>query len=221
MRLPLFPLNTVMFPGMVIPLTIFEDRYLLMVRRCLQDRMPFGIVLYHQGPAVSEEATPYTVGTFAHITNVEPLADGRLNIIATGSGRFRVQRFFNDEPYLEAEVEAFPLMAASEAEVKPLVEYLRPRIASYLEMLSQDDKTNFTTSDMPDDPIDLAYLVAIALQLPLEDKQVLLQTRTAADLLAVERAVFGREQVLLRFMLRTAAAQQRLVVGPTGNLFLN
>lgn len=221
MRLSLFPLNVVMFPGMVMPLHIFEDRYKLMVRRCLREGKPFGIVLIQQGSEVGGEATPHPVGTMAYITDVEPLAEGRMNITATGSGRFRIQEIVNDQPYLEAEVEAFPLLAANEAEVKPLIEYLQPRIASYLEMLNQDEKVKFATSDMPDDPVDLAYLIAIALQLPLDDKQALLQTRSAADLLAIERRVLAREQLLLRFMLQTADAQRQLIAGPTGHLFLN
>ena len=55
----------------------------------------------------------------------------------------------------------------------------------------------------------------------MDDKQALLQTRRAADLLAIERRVLGREQLLLRFMLQTADAQRQLVAGPTGHLFLN
>ena len=65
MRLSLFPLNVVMFPGMVMPLHIFEDRYKLMVRRCLREGKPFGIVLIQQGAEVGGEATPHPVGTMA------------------------------------------------------------------------------------------------------------------------------------------------------------
>lgn len=221
MRLPLFPLHTVMFPGMAMPLHIFEDRYKLMVRRCLRANIPIGIVLIQQGVEANGEALPHPIGTMAYITEVEPLTDGRMNITATGSSRFRIQEILKDEPYLEAEVEAFPLLAANEAEVKPLIKYLQPRIASYLEMLNQDEKVKFAASDMPDDPVDLAYLIAMALQLPLDDKQTLLQTRSAHDLLALERRILGREQLLLRFMVQTADAQRQLIAGPTGHLFLN
>ncbi len=218
MRIPLFPLNIVMFPGMAMPLHIFEPRYRLMVKRCLQARMPFGIVL--QGIAEWDD-DPAQVGTMAIISNVEPLSDGCMNITATGSGRFRIQRVFHDQPYLEAEVEAFPLAPADEEEIKPLVAYLQPRIASYLDLLNSDKHVHFEASDMPDDPIDLAYLIAIVLQLPLADKQALLQMNDALDLLNCERAMLPKEHSLLRFMVQTARAQRQLEAGPTGRLFLN
>lgn len=221
MRLPLFPLNTVLFPGMVLPLHIFEERYKLMVRRCMEDDTPFGVVLIRDGQEAGGAATPHEVGTLAKITHVEPLPGGRMNIETTSTGRFRIRRLLDHEPYLAAEVETYPLAAPAASTTHALVSNLRPRIAAYLQLLSDDATVHISPEDMPDDPVDLAYLIAIALQVPMTDKQDLLTFDSARELLARERQLLLREHDLLRYMVSTIDAQQDLVVGPTGQLFLN
>jgi Lon protease-like protein len=221
MRLPLFPLNTVLFPGMVLPLHIFEERYKLLVQRCIADNAPFGVVLIREGQEVGGVATPHPVGTLAKITHVEPLPGGRMNIETTGTGRFRIRRLLDQEPYLAAEVETYPLAASTATTTLALVARLRPRIAAYLQLLSDDTTTQIGPEDMPDDPVDLAYLIAIALQVPMTDKQDLLMVGSARDLLVREQQLLLREHGLLRFMVSTSDAQQALVAGPTGQLFLN
>src|SRR5205814_5524803 len=84
----LFPLNTVLFPGMPLPLHIFEERYKLMIGRCLEEERPFGVVLIQSGPEVGGTAVPHRVGTTAHIAAVRRLDDGRMNLIAIGQERF-------------------------------------------------------------------------------------------------------------------------------------
>lgn len=84
MKLPLFPLNTVLFPGMALRLHIFEPRYRLMVADCLANGGLFGVVLIRSGREVGEPAVPHSVGTTAHISGAERLPDGRLNIEVFG-----------------------------------------------------------------------------------------------------------------------------------------
>src|SRR5258708_12127045 len=80
-ELPLFPLsNTVLFPGMALPLHIFEERYKLMITECIRDSRPFAVVLIPSAHEVGPDATIHTVGTTAHISQVENLNDGRVNI---------------------------------------------------------------------------------------------------------------------------------------------
>jgi Lon protease-like protein len=90
LRIPLFPLNTVLFPGGIQPLKIFEQRYLDMAAACMKDNTPFGICLIDKGGEVGEPATPHAVGTLANITNWEMEQLGILMITAQGSRRFRI-----------------------------------------------------------------------------------------------------------------------------------
>jgi Lon protease-like protein len=103
-KLPLFPLNTVLFPGMPISLHIFEERYRLMIGRCIEQNGPFGVVLIREGREVGGEAAPYPVGTTAAIGSNVRLDDGRYYLTATGQRRFRIQYFAQRQPYLLASV---------------------------------------------------------------------------------------------------------------------
>src|ERR1035437_897137 len=92
MELPLFPLNVVLFPGQTLPLHIFEPRYRTMIQRCIEQGQPFGVVL-----AREEDASPYTIGTAARITQIERLPDGRMNILTVGVERFILQNVYEGE----------------------------------------------------------------------------------------------------------------------------
>ena len=89
MRVPLFPLNTVLFPGGPLPLRIFETRYIDMVRDCVKDDSPFGVLLIREG-SETETATTHTVGTLARITDWYQGSDGLLGVTAIGEQRFRL-----------------------------------------------------------------------------------------------------------------------------------
>ncbi|MYE46143.1 MAG: hypothetical protein F4X25_05225 [Chloroflexi bacterium] len=105
MELRLFPLNTVLFPGMPIPLNVFEPRYLQLVQECVEQEEPFGISLIREGPEVGGPADPYEVGTTARI---EQVAQGMLNtiqLLARGERRVRILELHHDRPYLWAEAE--------------------------------------------------------------------------------------------------------------------
>ncbi len=98
-RLPLFPLEVVLYPGEQLPLHIFEPRYRRLVARCLEEDRPFGIVLAEAGKLAQ-------VGSLARITRVlARYDDGRMDILVTGEDRFRIVQLYSDEPYLTADVE--------------------------------------------------------------------------------------------------------------------
>src|SRR5437879_8950789 len=86
--LPLFPLTTVLFPEMLLPLHIFEPRYRLLVRRCMDDDRPFGVVLIRSGQEVGATAEPHAIGTQAKIMAFSPLSDGRSYIVVRGIRRY-------------------------------------------------------------------------------------------------------------------------------------
>ena len=105
MELPLFPLNTVLFPGALLPLHIFEPRYRQMIGECVAQERPFGVVLIESGPEVGEGAVPHRVGVTAQITTIERLEDGRMNIVCVGQDRFRILNTSSERPYLTGDVE--------------------------------------------------------------------------------------------------------------------
>ena len=90
MQVPLFPLNTVLFPGGPLPLRIFEPRYLDMISRCMKDDLPFGVVLIREGEEAGGPATTWHVGTLARVTDWYQGSDGLLGITAIGTERFRL-----------------------------------------------------------------------------------------------------------------------------------
>lgn len=90
-RIPLFPLNTVLFPGGVLPLRIFEPRYLDMISGCLRHSMPFGVALIRAGTETGKAAITYDLGTLVNIDYFHTLSDGVLGITARGQQRFRIK----------------------------------------------------------------------------------------------------------------------------------
>lgn len=89
-EIPLFPLKTVLFPGGVLPLRIFEPRYLDMVSACLRNDSGFGVVAIREGEAVAQQANIHAVGTLARMVDFDRLDDGLLGIRCLGVRRFRV-----------------------------------------------------------------------------------------------------------------------------------
>jgi uncharacterized protein len=89
---PLFPLNTVLFPGGPLPLRIFETRYVDMVRRCMRERRPFGVVLIRAGAEVGAVGDTARIGTLAQIVDFYSLPDGLLGITCVGDRKFRIAK---------------------------------------------------------------------------------------------------------------------------------
>ena len=200
-EIPLFPLNTVLFPGMPLPLHIFEPRYKLMIDQCIEQDSPFGVVLIREGQEVGGPAVPYDVGTSAFVTQVERLPDDCMNINAIGYQRFYVRELHHDKPYLIGLVEDFPLSEAGSASVAPAANRLRKRLPAYLEALTRVLDVQFDVNGLPDDPSALALLTAIVLNLPADEKQGLLATPDLVTLLNAEIRLLGRESALLDFMV--------------------
>ena len=107
--IPIFPLNTVLFPGGVQPLKIFEQRYLDMAAACMKDTSPFGICLIDKGNEVGEAATPHVLGTLASIADWEMEQLGILLVTTRGGRRFRIiDSHVDDDKLLRAKVELLP-----------------------------------------------------------------------------------------------------------------
>ena len=221
MELPLFPLNMVLFPGMVLPLHIFEMRYREMIKRCVDEKLPFGIVLIEKGREAGEVAMPHRVGTAARITRVERLEDGCLNITTVGTERFRIKQLHHTHSYLTGTVEHYPVINASTKIATELAHSIRPRIMHYVELLAKASNTQLQLDRLPEDPMTLAFLVGIALQINNEHKQKLLALPGIPEMLAREQHLLSIELLLLQHMIDTQAEVEEMTSGPTGYVFPN
>lgn len=197
-RIPLFPLNTVLYPYMPLRLHIFEERYQLMIQRCIDASEPFGVVLIREGHEVGIAAEPHRVGCLAHITQVQPVGLGRLNLIALGEERFEVQALDYSEPYLSADVELLPVLNAGAA--RPMVGRLRGWLEQYLDIVAKAENAQLDYTQLPTEPLSFAYLTASLLRLPNEEKQALLEINNAAELVQSLYQVARKEVTLMNII---------------------
>jgi Lon protease-like protein len=195
--MPLFPLKTVLFPGMLLPLHIFEERYKTMVRECLEKEEPFGVVLIKEGTEVGETAEPHRIGTSAIIARATELTGERYNILSVGYQRIRIHSLSYEQPYLRGLVETLEPVDGETEEAQRLAEKLRPRLQRYVQQLADITETSVSLSEMPDKPVMLAYVAAILLQVPVAEKQQLLASDTIPRMLARETYLLTRESQLL------------------------
>jgi Lon protease-like protein len=137
MDLPLFPLNTVLCPGIALPLHVFEERYRAMVRHCLESSSPFGVVLIRNGREVGTGAISFTgIGTIAEIRDAGAYDDGRYDLLVVGTRRFEIRRVLSGRrPYLVAEVDVLAEEVGDEIVAHRLAMTATRRFVSYLELL--------------------------------------------------------------------------------------
>lgn len=221
MEMPLFPLNVVLFPGMMLPLHIFEPRYREMINRCIDEEIPFGVVLIQTGDEVGGNAVPHAIGTAARIKKVVRGADGTMNITVLGMQRFRIVELDHSHSYLSAKVAQFPVVNGSTRAAEQMVHRVRPKIIEYVSLLSKASRTELTLDRLPEDPTTLAFLVAIALQVDNDDKQELLSMPGVPEMLDRERYLLSYETLLLRYMVETQESLAEMSSGPTGYIFAN
>lgn len=201
-ELALFPLNTVLFPGMPLALHIFEERYKLMIGDCIEARKPFGVVLIKKGTeALGPLADPYLIGCTAQITQVQRLEEGRMNIAAIGRERFRILSLERNAPYLIGRVEEYPLSDWEPERLSEAAEKLLPLVSRYMAELSQLEGVELDPKQIPQEPVKLAYFGAALLQVPVEQKQSLLSTGEAAEMLTAMRDMYRREISFIKHML--------------------
>ncbi len=221
-ELPIFPLNTVLFPGQVLPLHIFEDRYRLMIRRCLADDAPFGVALIKQGREVGETAVPHQVGTIARIIESAYLPDGNMNIITVGVERFRILRLLYDQPYLRGEVEPLPVLQADEVPVNSrLARRVRGLTIRYVELIAQAAGLQIEIDQVPEAPLQVGYLAAVAMQIDNREKQQLLSAASLAQILSLELTLLKRENALLAWIAQSKEWPEQMQFGPSGTLLPN
>lgn len=175
---PIFPLGTVLFPGLPLPLHIFEDRYKQMMRRCIDDPRPFVVALIKKGQeALGGLAEPFEVGTTASIRQVDYLEDGKLNLLASGVERVRIMHTSHELPYLSGSVEPFPY---PEEDISGAAQRLRNVARDFIQIVSRTHKVS--NIELPDDAKDLIFLCASILPVSCQVRQSFLETERLSDL---------------------------------------
>ncbi|MGW4810092.1 LON peptidase substrate-binding domain-containing protein [Kitasatospora cineracea] len=220
-RLPLFPLNTVLYPGLVLPLHVFEERYRHLVADLLEqpedEPRRFGVVAIkdgretapvreHEGPAgpLDGLGAPggdpldalHAVGCVADVASVREQPEGRYELLVTGTTRFRLRALDATGPYLVGEVSVLAEepgegSGALAAGVERAFRTYQKRLAGAREATLSGE------ADLPDDPQVLSYLVAAATSLSTKDKQELLACPDTAQRLTRELALLRHESAVL------------------------
>lgn len=210
-ELPLFPLNTVLFPHMPLGLHIFEDRYRAMMRDCRERGTTFGVLAIREGAEVGGRALPYPVGTLAQLRDVEELPDGRFNLLVVGASRFHVDSFLFDRPYLVGAVRYLQDLAVAPDDTEILAGRVRIAFRNYVTSMAQVAGKEASDVALPDDPELLAYLVGGALEVEIARKQQLLEHDSTSERLRGCLEVLRREAVLVeRLSTRRQARRPRV-----------
>jgi Lon protease-like protein len=202
--LPLFPLASVLFPGMLLPLHIFEPRYRLLLQRSVQTDQPFGIVLIRSGPEVGGSAEPHRIGTTARVVGTTPLPGGRSFIIARGERRFEIETIDAErEPYLVGEVRY--LDEDDGADAAELADRAADSFGQYLTGIistSNDARTEVPLGELREGtPAEVSYRIAGGLGIDASERQRLLETERAAPRLESVIRLLERENTLLKELL--------------------
>jgi|SRR5579859_1968456 len=211
--LPVFPLGTVLFPGLLLPLHIFEERYRQLMRDLLDGPEPrrFGVIAIRQGRETGVDGIRalHEIGCIATLRQVKALDDGRYDIVTVGTHRFRLAGLDDSGPYLRGQVDLLAEEAGEAAPAAQAVRLVRDSFRTYLNALAERGVTQISAPELPDDPVTLSYLVAASMIIDLSDRQTLLAEPDALRRLAAERALLSRELTMLRTLTATPAPDLR------------
>ncbi|WP_212910706.1 LON peptidase substrate-binding domain-containing protein [Streptomyces sp. TS71-3] len=239
-RLPLFPLNSVLFPGLVLPLNIFEERYRAMMRELLKtpddESRRFAVVAIRDGHEVApsspglpdQTAVPergpsagfgsdpmkafHAVGCIADAATIRERADGGFEVLATGTTRVRLKSLDSSGAFLTAELQELPEEPGDEAGA--LAEGVLRAFRAYQKRLAGARERSLSTdAELPDEPSVVSYLVAAAAVLDTPTKQRLLQAPDTASRLRDELRLLRTESAVIRSLPSLPAIE--LTRGPT------
>lgn len=200
----MFPLNTVLFPGVVSPLHVFEDRYRAMMRDLLAQTDPaqrvFGVVAIREGYELGDHGvqSAHRVGTLVQLTEVERYDDGRFDIEVTGRQRLRMETMHTSGEYFTADVEL--LTDTSEPDAREEAERTLEVFEAYRQQLSEMRGGPVLAGVMPADPAYLSYSLAATCLLTLRERQALLEAATAVERLSMLRRSLRAEMAAMRVL---------------------
>jgi Lon protease-like protein len=200
--LPLFPLGAVLYPGMVLPLHIFEERYRQLVRDLMDKPDPrrFGVIAIRKGRETGVEGVQslYEIGCTATLRRVEQYPDGRFDIVTVGTNRFRLLALDQSLEYLQGEIEPLTDEAIDPDAAAPLVHAVQVAFHAYLDALTERGGAVVKVDDLPSEPTLLSFLVAAAMVIDLPERQGLLAEPDAVRRLSAQRSLLARESAVLK-----------------------
>jgi uncharacterized protein len=174
----MFPLGTVLFPTMLLPLHVFEPRYRALVDDCVAGDGEFGVTLIERGSEVGGGDVRTDVGTVARIVQVERFEDGRFAVAAVGTRRIRIERWLADDPYPRAEVVDWDDVAATETALDDADALFRRALALAAELGEAPAPLDV---GLADDPATATFQIGALAPLGPLDRQALLATERADD----------------------------------------
>jgi uncharacterized protein len=211
--LPLFPLGTVLYPGLLLPLHVFEERYRQLVRDLLAGPEPrrFGVIAIREGRETGADGIRalYDIGCTATLRQVGELDDGRYDLVTIGTQRFLLTSVDNSKPYLQGAVDLLAETTGDQTGAVLAARSVQDAFRSYTSALAERGVTQVSDPDLPDDPILLSYLVAASMVIDLRDKQGLLAEPDALHRLVAERMLLSRETTMLRTLTAAPAPDLR------------
>jgi uncharacterized protein len=200
--LPLFPLGAVLYPGMLMPLHIFEDRYRQLVRDLLARPEPrqFGVIAIRKGRETGIDGVHslYEIGCTATLRRANELDDGRFDLVTVGTQRFRLLALDQTLPYLRGEVELLTEDEGDQAGAALLTRAVQIAFRAYLDALAERGGATVRIEELPSEPGLLSFVVAATMVIDLPERQSLLDEADTARRLTTERALLARETAMLR-----------------------
>ena len=211
--LPLFPLGTVLFPGMLLPLHIFEDRYKHLMRDLLDSPEPrrFGVIAIKRGRETGVEGVSslHEVGCTATLRESEENGDGGFEVVTVGTQRFRLEALDDSLAYLKGEVEFLEEDAGDSAAAGRAAQLVAAAFQAYLDVLTARGLAEVSVPELPEEPVLLSYLVAASMIIDLPDRQALLAEPDSISRLTAERAMLVREATMLQTLTARPAPDLR------------
>jgi Lon protease-like protein len=208
----MFPLGTVLLPGALLPLHVFEPRYRQLVIDCLADDTgdpEFGVALIVRGWEVGGGDERADVGVVARMLRVEALEGGRYAVVAVGTRRIRVNAWLPDDPYPRADVDDWPDEHAETASELDRITALHERIRSVLALVAElgqpppDVDVDVDVGDVGDDPVAATYRLAGLAPLGAADRYRLLSASSPGRRLELLTQCLDDVEGMVRFRLAT------------------
>ncbi len=197
LRIPLFPLPTVLVPGLVMPLVLFEPKYLKLAENLMeQDEAEryFGIVKTIPKTVGTSDISINSIGTIAQVQSMDLMPDGKWDMVTVGNRKFRIIELYQDLAYLTADIELLPEETQADEPDDLILSNALAAFDEYRSLLGVSIQDN---EDLPTEGQTLSYLITAAAMFSLDEKQALLEMHSSSDRLQKITKILNREVAII------------------------